>query len=67
MFTPDGEKEFEKYSKWVSDEDFMLSPNFIPTKDTPQEAVNYYKYMMEEVVDFNAPDFEWPTGVGMNF
>ena len=67
MFTDEGRTEFEKYEKWVSDEDFDLSPNFVPTEDTPEGAVEYYKFMMSDLVDFNAPGFTWPTGVGMNF
>lgn len=66
MFTEEGYKEFEKWSEWVSDENFMLSPDFVPTKETPQGAIDYYKSMMDMVVDFDAPDFSWPTGVGMN-
>lgn len=66
MFTEDGYIEFEKWSEWVSDENFMLSPDFVPTKGTPQGAIDYYKSMMDMAVDFDAPDFTWPTGVGMN-
>lgn len=67
MFTPEGENEYKKYEKWVSDENYMLSPDFIPTDETPKEAVEYYKYMMSDVVDFESPDFKWPTGIGVNF
>lgn len=66
MFTPEGRSEFDKYSEWISDDDFDLSPNFIPDDDTPPEAVAYYKRMMAPLVDFDDPSFEWPTGVGMN-
>ncbi len=66
MFTNEGIKEYEKYKNWISDENFMLSPNFVPTEDTPEEAIEYYKYMESEFVDFDSPNFTWPTGVGMN-
>ena len=66
MFTEDGHKEFEKWSEWVSDENFMLSPDFVPTEDTPQGAIDFYKRMEGMAVDFDAPDFTWPTGCGMN-
>lgn len=66
MFTEDGYDEFEKWSKWVSDDDFDLSPDFVPDEDTPQGAIDYYKSMMGMLVDFDAPDFSWPTGIGMN-
>lgn len=66
MFTERGQVEYEKVAKWVSDENYHLSPNFVPTEDTPQEAVDYYKYMMSDLVDFDAEDFEWPTGIGMS-
>lgn len=65
MFTDEGRKEFEKYEKWISDENFDLSPSFVPDENTPKEAVEYYKYMMGELVDFDDPGFSWPTGVGM--
>ena len=67
MFTESGFIEYEKHRKWISDEDYMLSPNFVPTDETPQEAIDYYKRMEASLVDFDAPDFKWPTGVGMNF
>ena len=66
MFTEEGLKEYEKYEKWISDENFMLSPNFIPTEDTPKEAIEYYKYMQSDVVDFDSPDYKWPTRIGMS-
>ena len=65
MFTDDGKSEYRKYAKWIGDDDFDFSPDFVPTEDTPKEAVEYYKMMMSELVDFDAPDFTWPTGVGM--
>lgn len=66
MFTEEGIKEYEKWKKWISDENFMFSPDFVPTKDTPQGAVDYYKRIMSMCVNFDAPDFAWPTGVGGN-
>ena len=66
MFTEEGLAEYNKVAKWVGDENFMLSPDFVPTDDTPQEAIDYYKYMMSDLVDFDADDFKWPTGIGMN-
>lgn len=42
------------------------SSNFIPTDDAPQEAIDYCKYMMGDLVDFDVDGFERPTGVGMN-
>lgn len=66
VFTEDGAEEYEKYSKWISDENFMFSPDFVPTEDTPQEAIDYYKDMLSIAVDFDDPNFKWPTGIGMN-
>ena len=66
MFTEDGRTEYEKWAKWVSDDEFDLSPNFIPDADTPQGAIEYYKYMLSDMVDFDSPDFSWPTGIGMS-
>ena len=66
MFTEEGLTEYNKVAKWVGDENFMLSPDFVQTDDTPQEAIDYYKYMMSNLVDFDADDFKWPTGIGMN-
>ena len=66
MFTEEGLTEYNKVAKWVGDENFMLSPDFVPTDDTPQEAIDYYKYMMSDLVDFDADDFKCPTGIGMN-
>ena len=66
MFTDEGLREYKKWEKWISDESFQFSPNFVPTEETPKEAAEYYKYMLSDVVDFESPDFKWPTGVGMN-
>lgn len=66
MLTEEGLAKYKRVAKWVGDENYMLSPNFIPTDDTPQEAIDYYKYMMGDLVDFDVDGFEWPTGVGMN-
>ena len=66
MFTEDGLAEYEKVAKLVGDDSYQLSPNFVPTEDTPQEAIDYYKYMMSDLVDFESEDFRWPTGIGMN-
>lgn len=66
MLTDEGVKTWEKYRKWVADENFMLSPDFVPDEDTPAEAVEYYKYMLSDFVDFDAPGFTWPTGIGVN-
>ena len=66
MFTEDGLAEYEKVAEWVGDDSYQLSPNFVPTEDTPQEAIDYYKYMMSDLVDFDSEDFRWPTGIGMN-
>ena len=66
MFTNNGAEEYKKHEKWIKDDTFMFSPNFVPTKETPQETIDYYKYMESDLVDFNAPNFKWPTGVGMN-
>lgn len=65
MFTDDGKNEHAKWAKWISDEDFDFSPDFVPGPDTPNGAVEYYKRMMSDLVDFDAPGFSWPTGVGM--
>lgn len=62
MFAEEVLAEYEKVAEWVSDENYMLSPNFTPTDDAPQETVDCYKYMMSDMVDFNADD----TGIGMN-
>ena len=43
MFTEDGLAEYEKVAKWVGDDSYQLSPNFVPTEDTPQEAIDYRK------------------------
>lgn len=66
MFTPEGEAEYKKWEKWISDDNFQFSPDFIPDDDTPQGAIEYYKFMLDEMVDFDAPDFEWPTGIGLD-
>lgn len=66
MFTDEGAKTYEKWAKWVSDENYQFSPNFVPDENTPEGAVEYYKYMLSDLVDFDAPGFEWPTGIGLN-
>ncbi len=66
MFTEDGYKEFKKWEKWISDENFDLSPDFVPTEDTPQGAIDFYKRMEGMAIDFDDPNFTWPTGCGMN-
>lgn len=66
MFTSEGLEEYKKHEKWISDDNFMFSPNFVPTKETPQETIEYYKYMESEDVNFDDPSFKWPTGFGMN-
>jgi hypothetical protein len=69
MFTPEGQTEYEKWEKWISDEAFQFSPDFVPTKETPAEAIEYYKSVykgMLPMIDFDSPDFEWPTGIGLN-
>lgn len=66
MFTPEGEAEYKKWEKWISDDNFQFSPDFIPDDDTPQGAIEYYQFMLDEMVDFDAPDFEWPTGIGLD-
>lgn len=68
MFTEDGQKEYEKYAKWISDENFQFSPDFVPSDETPKEAVEYYKSMYKSLLpmlDVNSPDF-FPTGIGLN-
>lgn len=67
MFTDDGQAKYNEFAQWVSDENYMFSPNFVPTEETPAEAIEYYKYMLSDLVDFDAPGFEWPTGIGVNF
>ena len=66
MFTDDGKREYEKHKKWISDENFMFSPNFVPTEETPKETVEYYKHMQSDLIDFDDSNFKWPTGIGMN-
>lgn len=68
MFTKSGKSEYEKYAQWISDENFQFSPDFIPGEKTPQEAVEYYKDMYRDMfgIDFDSPDFRWPTGIGLN-
>lgn len=68
MFTDKAQAEYEKYAKWISDDSFQFSPNFVPTDDTPKEAVEYYKRMykaMFPMVDVDSPNF-FPTGMGLN-
>lgn len=65
MFTESGRETYEKYREWLEDENFDLSPNFVPTEDTPQGAIDFYKSIESMVVNFDHPDFEWPTGIGM--
>lgn len=65
MFTSEGQKEYEKWEKWVSDGSHHFSPNFVPTSDTPQGAIDYYKDMYKSMLpglDVDAPDF-FPTGI----
>ena len=66
MLSKDRNNEYEKYRKWIEDENFDLSPNFIPIEDTPQGAIDFYKDIESILVDFDDPDFTWPTGVGMS-
>lgn len=66
MFTDDGKSEYDKWAKWISDENYMFSPDFVPDENTPQGAVDYYKDMISMVVDVDSPDFEFPTGIGLN-
>lgn len=66
MFTDEGRAEYEKWRKWIEDENFDLSPNFVPTEDTPQGAIDYYKEMESMLINFDDPNFTWPTGCGMN-
>lgn len=67
MFTDEGQSEYEKWAEWISDDNFQFSPDFVPDESTPQGAVDYYKYMLGDMVDFDAPGFTWPTGIGVNF
>ncbi|MFR7746669.1 MAG: hypothetical protein ACLU06_04500 [Eggerthellaceae bacterium] len=66
MFTDEGRAEYEKWRKWIEDENYDLSPNFVPTEDTPQGAIDYYKEMESMLINFDDPNFTWPTGCGMN-
>lgn len=69
MFTENAQSEYEKWEKWISDEEFQFSPDFVPTKDTPEGAVEYYKKTIGDffpMIDFDSPDFKWPTGIGLN-
>lgn len=69
MFTGEGKKEYEKWAKWISDDAFQFSPDFVPDDETPAGAVEYYKNMyksMLPMIDFDSPNFEWPTGIGLN-
>ncbi len=69
MFTAEGQEEYDKWAKWVGDSSFQFSPDFVPTQDTPAGAVEYYKSVyrsMLPMLDFDAPGFEWPTGIGLN-
>lgn len=69
MFTENGEKEYKKWEKWVSDGSDQFSANFIPTEDTPQGAVEYYKKIYKSIfpmLNFDSPNFKWPTGIALN-
>lgn len=65
MLTEQGAREYEKWAEWISDDNFDLSPDFVPDETTPQGAIDYYKSVMSMVVDFDSPSFTWPTGVGL--
>ena len=43
MFTEDGMSEYEKYAKWIGDDSFQFSPDFVPGPDTPPEVTECYK------------------------
>lgn len=69
MFTVEGENEYKKWEKWISDENFQFSPNFVPTEETPAGAVEYYKDMYRSffpMIDFDSPHFKWPVGIGLD-
>ena len=51
----------------ISDENYLFSPDFVPDENAPQGATDYYRSMLCEMVDFDAPDFEWLTGVAVMF
>lgn len=66
MFTKEGLQEYNKWKKWVGNDECDFRPDFVPTEDTPQGAIDYYKDMLSEIVDFDDPNFTWPTGVTIN-
>lgn len=69
MFTDAGLEEYKKWEKWISDESDQFSANFIPTEDTPEGAVEYYKRIYKScfpMIDFDSPDFKFPTGIALN-
>lgn len=43
MFTSDRETEYKKWGKWISDDEFQFSPDFVPNNDTPQGVIEYHK------------------------
>ncbi|MEF2845347.1 MAG: hypothetical protein U0O24_01695 [Eggerthellaceae bacterium] len=63
MFTDEGRAEYEKWRKWIEDENYDLSPNFVPTEDTPQGAIDYYKEMESMLINFDDPNLRGPQGV----
>ena len=64
MLTYDGFQEYLKYQKYISDDEYMLSPNFVPDENTPQEAIDYYKGIYEDF--FPGQEITFPTGIGFN-
>lgn len=69
MFTGGGRAEYEKWAQWVVDDEFDLSSNFIPDADTPRVLQIHARraiHMLGDMVDFDSPDFSWPTGIGMS-
>lgn len=66
MFTEEGITEYKKWAEWISDEDFMLSPDFVPDKNTPQGAIDYYKEMISGMFGIDSSDIKFPTGIGLN-
>jgi hypothetical protein len=70
MLTAEGESEYKKWEKWISDENFQLSPTFVPTEETPRAgAVEYCKDTCRSffpMIDFDLLSFKWPVGIGIN-
>lgn len=58
MLTQEAFEEWEKWKEWIASENNMFDPNFEPTEDTPQGAIDFYNRVVGNIYETYGKDIE---------